>query len=617
MRNASFLLVTSVVTVILSSASAQTPPAPRKNLIPAGTIESADKKPNKWDGVTTANSIQVPTWDPKGVMTVSKQGSMDSGTALGIGTGAADFTGDGILDLVLVDSEGYFWFLKGLGPPEDPAAPSQPKPVAPGAAPAAPNTPAKAPATPAAPGAKGPTGVAEAKPGPAAPVVPVFVGPPTFGTPEIIPLYLPDPAEAKKGMAWRMHVTDFNADGLFDLVLGSVEGRVYFVKNSGTKDLPKFTQPLDVASFRDVKLGKDAQPWFNFAAPCYADINDDRIPDLIVGDGTYASNNIYYYPNTGTAAAPKFDDRKTLILGKGAMHLTPVVGDLNGDGKPDILCCERDGFVTFYAGLGVESSEPKFAEGVRVKFGTNEKVADAGTLSLVDWNGDKLLDVLVGRATGRVGIALNKGTKEAPVFDAVNEIKGVRFLPDIAIPRDFRLDNPFDAIGVSLGSVTSDPADKLSFVQDFLFPPDIKSKRALRIFFAKPFRDVFKTVSAQVGQDGIYKLYLPNMPLKLKPEVKYELTFWVMGSGVSEGEVAIKSLSPEDISSGKKVSEEKLTTFSPGSSWSKVSKKIELKNTANPENKEAFEVSLNLNFSLQGVSSELYIDELSVTQDSP
>lgn len=95
--------------------------------------------------------------------------------------------------------------------------------------------------------------------------------------------------------------------------------------------------------------------------------------------------------------------------------------DLNSDGTPDLISGSYiPGDVYLFAGVkgggfkkGVVLSEAKSA-GV-------EKAASAASFS--DWNGDGLLDMLVGNIAGEVFVALNTGSKTEPKFGAREKIK--------------------------------------------------------------------------------------------------------------------------------------------------------------------------------------------------
>jgi hypothetical protein len=132
-----------------------------------------------------------------------------------------------------------------------------------------------------------------------------------------------------------------------------------------------------------------------------ADVNNDMKPDLITAN--QGGNNVSVFINNGMggfAAAP------TNLTTAGATTIADLaVGDVNGDGKPDIVTANNGtGNITLYLG----NNNGTFANGVNVVAG-----ATPGAITLADLNADMKLDVVVGSTgTGTVNVLLanNMGT---------------------------------------------------------------------------------------------------------------------------------------------------------------------------------------------------------------
>lgn len=98
-------------------------------------------------------------------------------------------------------------------------------------------------------------------------------------------------------------------------------------------------------------------------------------------------------------------------------HLRHTIGDLNGDGLFDIVLGEQKGNILFYPNQG-SVDEPRF-------IGCRPVVDQYGPIDvgwyaapcLYDWNGDGLLDLLIGTAHNVILWWKNTGTQQEYIFD--------------------------------------------------------------------------------------------------------------------------------------------------------------------------------------------------------
>jgi hypothetical protein len=152
-----------------------------------------------------------------------------------------------------------------------------------------------------------------------------------------------------------------------------------------------------------------------------ADINGDGLPDLVFADLSTSGNAIVMLQNAATPGqfmAP-------LNLATGAMTASVAIGDLNGDGKPDIVATSYDsngnnGQVTIF--FQNPASPGTFMAGVSFPAG-----AQPQSVRIADVNGDGLPDLVVANrgpgndGTGTAGVsvilqnAASPGTFLAPV----------------------------------------------------------------------------------------------------------------------------------------------------------------------------------------------------------
>jgi hypothetical protein len=131
-------------------------------------------------------------------------------------------------------------------------------------------------------------------------------------------------------------IADVNGDGKPDLILTYIVAEVSTTDPSGIAIYLNngTSNPFGNVTPLRLLVGQSVE------AVAVADLNGDGKSDLVavVSDSTLTQNDLYVYLNTGSASAP-FSNPQTLQpdadLGGGCLSVT--VGDVNGDGLPDLL----------------------------------------------------------------------------------------------------------------------------------------------------------------------------------------------------------------------------------------------------------------------------------------
>ncbi len=273
---------------------------------------------------------------------------------------------------------------------------------------------------------------------------------PKFTHAETVPIFPPHVAKDEKWdrslWTWphgipKISLFDWNRRGVPDLIYGNYGGDILMIHHAGNASAPSYPQPAVYAKACVPTNSK--RPWGNLFAPCAYDWNKDGRPDLLIGEGSYSANAVYVLLNQSSGSEPKFteEQRHYLCYGDGREQLVPTVADWNGDGQPDVLVGDRKGTVGVYLNPGGWKPGMELPLATMVTFG---KLATLGTPvapHAADYNGDGLFDLLIGKANGRVALALNKGTATEPKFDAPVELKGVNVWADnIRIPENWTID---------------------------------------------------------------------------------------------------------------------------------------------------------------------------------
>jgi len=164
--------------------------------------------------------------------------------------------------------------------------------------------------------------------------------------------------------------------------------------------------------------------------PVFYDFNGAGLMDMIVGTYGYFDSllnppfraSLAYYQNTGTATKPQFTE-VTLDLDSlsnyGLIGISQAFGDLNGDGKPDMLIGDASGSLYYFQNSGIPATPfPSMTSSSYFHIG----IAQFAAPFIYDVNGDSLPDLVIGRLDGGLSYYWNFGTRQAPKFspDSVN-----------------------------------------------------------------------------------------------------------------------------------------------------------------------------------------------------
>jgi hypothetical protein len=132
-------------------------------------------------------------------------------------------------------------------------------------------------------------------------------------------------------------LADIDRDGDLDLFVGTANGVVAFLRNTGSRTNAKFelvTERLD-----DVKAVRRS-------APALYDVDGDGLLDLVLGQEASPSLT---FRNTGTRTNPRFAPWDGFALDLPHVS-TPRFVDLNGDGKMDVMSGSVSGGLVFLRG---------------------------------------------------------------------------------------------------------------------------------------------------------------------------------------------------------------------------------------------------------------------------
>ncbi len=181
---------------------------------------------------------------------------------------------------------------------------------------------------------------------------------------------------------------DLDGDGDIDLLVGQSSGQLAYYENVGSKTAPSFELVSD--AWFGIDVGTDATPEL-------ADLDNDGDLDLLIGTGL---GRIEYWSNEGDANSFNPVQVSTQWLGLKVDQLAvPRVADLNDDNLPDLVVGEWDfnglANVLLYQNIGT----PETPNLVLLTNKLIKQVArEYALVTVYDWDADGRKDLIIGGA---------------------------------------------------------------------------------------------------------------------------------------------------------------------------------------------------------------------------
>lgn len=580
------------------------------NLIKNPGFERSTRTPNVWAGISGSGIIIAPTEDAR---VLGANGEISEQT-MPVSVSAGDLNNDGLNDIAIMDGQGFLraHFNTGtkqqpkFGPAEFSALLLNPKPLRLSGEEIQLDKDEKPKPTPRA-----------------TPQQETAAGINLEGLPyDQVVQRIYDARRVQ-----RVNLANLSRTGKLDLLVGNYNGDVLLIPNSGASNRADFRTP---ATYESAILQKGPERWGNVFAPYAVDWDKDNKMDLLIGEGSYSANSIHIFPGKGIGRPSlEPDDRSVLAYGMGMEQLSPCVVDYNGDGNNDLLVAERGGRVAVYLGKGgpfkpdepisfnsfitIDGAAPALPPNTptpepgssldpmdAIKATNLLKAGGGCTIDAADYNGDGLFDLVFGKQSGRVAIAINQGTATQPKFKSPEDVKVEDEEKPFLLPTEWDVDFGYGRgnYGGYITAVKNDPANPSAASSEK--PPEgsafLEAGYSKLDYKGMPQPVAPKPVEkhpAFINTPNIFT-FMQKIETPLKVGKTYVLSFKVKGAQITNGRANLFYRGFKQIGTGNVISrgdrgdvkvdnravEERIVesaTYTGGPNWIEVKKEFTIK----------------------------------------
>jgi hypothetical protein len=184
---------------------------------------------------------------------------------------------------------------------------------------------------------------------------------------------------------------DIDGDGRLDVAIGvdaHLEGPPYNTPDGGCLHVYRY-DGSEVAGFPQCK------DQVFYSSPAVGDINGDGKPEIVIGTGTYYPNRthaVYAFTCTGAQAAG------WPVAVEGEVFTSPALGDLDSDGIPEVIVTDNNSLpsTTFHLYAFKGNGTQLFKKVPKSFFGNT---ANAGDPMIADVYGDSAPEILLATNT--------------------------------------------------------------------------------------------------------------------------------------------------------------------------------------------------------------------------
>ena len=259
-------------------------------------------------------------------------------------------------------------------------------------------------------------------------------------------------------------IGDLNGDGKPDAVTANFGGSTISVFQNTSSG-----NSISFAAKRDYDIGKN---YNSQKIVCIGDLNGDGKPDVVSlsQDNLFTNNScITIFKNLSSADSIVLDTAQNIVTGYYVKPVAASIIDIDGDGRPDIVLDNANASVSIYRNITF-NGPITFAQGVRFVSGSGL----SSGITINDFNGDGKPDIATVDYTEAVGIIKNMSIPGEILFAPTKKIP-TGFSPSGITSGDFDGDSKVDLAVSETGNSTlsvmrnTSLSDTISFANRIAF----------------------------------------------------------------------------------------------------------------------------------------------------